>query len=110
MTAMFKLEVSAICGIKFLRALLSNVHPPDQTIFYQIDVLHHAVHQYGPFHVSDYLMNVRNDASLTVRFELSRIHVGVNHSPLTRPIIAYTFTAMYPAAFHPIGPFNFRMH
>src|SRR5207237_7397468 len=109
MTAMFRLELSAIICWDQIHAgcvLFSNVHAPDQAFAYEIGVMNHAIQEHSPSQVANNLMNLSYDAAVIAGFEINWFHVRINHSPLARPVSAHSFASVYPTAFHPVRPLD----
>jgi len=89
---------------------LSNLHVPDKTVDYLIDVLHRSIQNHSPAQIADHLMDVDHHASTLISFEANWFHVRIYQGPLPRPVGANAFTAVNPSAFYSVGPNNVRMH
>src|SRR5215470_253999 len=89
---------------------LSDFHVLDQTAFYQVDVLDHALRNDIPFQVADHLMNFNDRAPHLIGAEADRFDVRINRRPLARPVITDGLAAIHTPAFPTIRPINIRAH
>src|SRR5262245_60733515 len=88
------------------RLLLSDLHVLDQTAFYQVDVLDHALRNDIPFQVADYLMNFNDRAPHLIGAEADRFDVRINRLPLARPVIADALATIHAPALPAVRPIN----
>jgi len=70
----------------------------------------HAINENLPRQIANNLMDSDRNPAIAFLLECFRIHVGIDHAPLARPILTNTIMAMHGAAFHSIGPMNVRSH
>src|SRR5262245_8377813 len=89
---------------------LPDLHVLDQTAFYQVDVLDHALRNDIPFQVADHLMNFNDRAPHLIGVESDRFDVRINRRPLARPVITDVLAAIHTPAFPTIRPIDIRAH
>ena len=91
-------------------ACFAYIHAFDEISPNRIHVLDSAVHEYVARQVPNHLVNVDHRSTGFILFEPYRLNVGINHPPLTPPVIAYLAVAVNSAALHAVGPVHIRMH
>ena len=89
---------------------LAYVHTLNKAVFNSIDVLHHAIEEQCSAHISHYLVNVHDNATVGFIFKPRRLDMRIDHFPLPHPVGANAFTTVDPTPFHSIWPFDFRVH
>jgi hypothetical protein len=62
----------------------------------------------GP--IADDLVDIDDETTTLVGPEASGLDVGINHTPLARPVVAHTVATVDPPALHPVRPVHVRMH
>src|SRR5262249_17273438 len=89
---------------------LPDLHAPYQAVFYQIDVLDHALRNKVPFQIADYLMNLNDSAPRLIGAEADRLYVRIDRGPLARPVITDAIVSINPPAFPTVRPIDIRAH
>lgn len=70
----------------------------------------HPIKQDLSTKIADDLMNSNNNAATTVRVELDRIDMRIDHPPLSSPVVANAAMPMDRSTFHAVGPLHIGLH
>jgi len=73
-------------------------------------VLDHSIEQQFSRYLMHHLVDSYNDAAGRIRFDLSWLHVRIEHTPLPRPVGTDTIVTVDCSALHPVRPINVRRH
>ncbi len=82
------------------RLVVANLHAADETVLYQVDVLHHLIDEDFAGEIANDLMDVSGSAAIRFRGEIGGFDVRVEDRPLASPIVSHLCVTVRATVFH----------